>query len=260
MLDELRISLVQFDIVWEDMEQNFRRISELVESNHFDSDLIVLPEMFNSGFTMHPERVASEAANIQVVNWMKDVAAKNEATLLGSIPFYEEGRYYNRLMVVEPTNRIHHYNKRHLFRISGEQKVYEKGQERIIIQLGNWRIALFVCYDLRFPVWSRNLQNYDLAVYVANWPHKRREVWQTLLKARAIENQCYVVGVNRVGKSPSETYSGQSMLLDYNGHVVNEAIDNEEVVINGVVNLRNLEKFRTAFPVWMDADRFNPIL
>ncbi|GAO30330.1 amidohydrolase [Geofilum rubicundum] len=257
MLDELKLSLVQFDIAWEDMEVNFHKVSEMLENDHFNSGLIILPEMFNSGFTMRPERIASDETNRRVINWMKEMAHKHEATILGSMAYHEEGRYYNRFLAVEPNGHLTSYNKRHLFRMTGEQNVYEKGEDRVIIQVGKWRVALFVCYDLRFPVWSRNLKEYDMAVYVANWPHKRREVWQTLLKARAIENQCYVVGVNRVGKSPSEYYSGQTMLIDYQGAVLNEAADNIEVVVTGMVNLNDLEAFRTTFPAWMDADQFN---
>ncbi len=256
MQNQLNISLVQFDIHWENMELNFRKIEELIEADQFDADLIILPEMFNTGFTMHPERVASDETNERVGNWMLALAKKKQATVAGSMAYHEAGKYYNRLMAVTPGGLVTHYNKRHLFRMAGEHKKYESGDERVVIEVGKWRIALFVCYDLRFPVWSRNLNQYDMAIYVANWPHKRREVWQTLLKARAIENQCYVAGVNRIGKDPAESYSGHTVLVDFTGRELIKAIDDNETVVSETIQLNDLEKFKTTFPTWMDADNF----
>lgn len=256
MQNDLNISLIQFDIQWEDMDLNFRKIETLVEANNFAANLILLPEMFASGFTMHPERMASDENNLCVINWMMTLAKKKQATIAGSIAYHEDGKYYNRLLVVSPTGLLTHYNKRHLFRMSGEHKVYESGKERVIVKVGEWRVALFVCYDLRFPVWSRNLNQYDMAIYVANWPHKRRDVWQTLLKARAIENQCFVAGVNRVGKDPSEFYSGYTALMDYSGRVLKESKDERESVVNETISLNALNEFKKIFPAWMDADDF----
>jgi predicted amidohydrolase len=257
MPNELNISLVQLDIQWEDMELNFRRIEGLVEANQFAADLILLPEMFNTGFTMHPERRASDATNLSVINWMKALSAQKQATVAGSIAYHGNGKFYNRLLVVSPTGLVSHYNKRHLFRMAGEHKVYASGEERVIVKVGEWRVALFVCYDLRFPVWSRNLNQYDMAIYVANWPHKRQEVWQTLLKARAMENQCFVAGVNRVGKDPSEYYSGYSALIDFRGQVLNKSKNDRESVVNQTIYLNELNEFRMKFPAWMDADGFD---
>lgn len=256
MQNELNISLVQLDIRWEDMELNFRRIEELVDNNQFDADLILLPEMFSTGFTMHPERVASEASNVRVINWMKAFSARKMATVAGSMAYYDSGKYYNRLLVVSPSGLWTHYNKRHLFRMAGEHKVYESGKEPVTVEIEGWKVALFVCYDLRFPVWSRNLNQYDLAIYVANWPHKRRVIWQTLLKARAIENQCFVAGVNRVGKDPSESYSGFSALIDYQGRVLKKGKEDQESVVNETICFSKLNEFKKNFPAWMDADGF----
>lgn len=256
MRKPLSISMVQFDIVWEDMELNLRKIEALMNANNFQADIIILPEMFNTGFSMHPERIASDETNGRVVNWMKALALNKQATIVGSIAYHEDGRYFNRLMAVTSSGTVTHYNKRHLFRMADEHEVYERGDERVIVEVGTWRIALFVCYDLRFPVWSRNLNQYDMAIYVANWPHKRREVWQTLLKARAIENQCFVVGVNRIGKDPSEYYSGHTAIIDFQGQVLKVAPENEEAVVNSTVDLNNLEAFKASFPVWLDADSF----
>ncbi len=260
MPNQLNVSLVQFDIRWEDMELNFRKIEELIEANHFDADLIILPEMFNTGFTMRPDLVASHETNLRVSKWMHTLAKKKQATVAGSFACLEDGKYYNRLMAVTPAGLVTHYNKRHLFRMAGEHKVYESGDERVVIKIGKWRIALFVCYDLRFPVWSRNLNLYDMAIYVANWPHKRHEVWQTLLKARAIENQCYVAGVNRIGNDPAESYSGHTVLIDYSGHELLKANNTIETVVNKSISLNDLEKFKRTFPVWMDADNFDFIM
>ena len=256
MNNQLAVSLVQFDIRWEDMAFNLRKLEEMVDANDFDADLILLPEMFNTGFTMHPECIASDETNLHVSNWMKTLAIKKNATIAGSIAYHEEGHYYNRFVAVSPAGSVSHYNKRHLFRMSGEHEVYERGDERVIIELGKWRIALFVCYDLRFPVWSRNHNQYDMAIYVANWPHKRRDVWQTLLKARAIENQCYVAGVNRVGKDPSQYYSGDTAIIGFTGQVLKKAKEGIETVINETIILSDLDDFKKTFPTWMDADAF----
>jgi predicted amidohydrolase len=256
MQNQLNISLVQFDIKWEDMELNCSKIEGLIKANNFESDLIILPEMFNSGFSMHPRRIATADTNHRVCNWMKTLARKNSAVIVGSIAYFDDGLFYNRLLAVTPEGNVTHYNKRHLFRMSGEDEVYQRGNERVIIELGKWRVAVFVCYDLRFPVWSRNLNQYDMAIYVANWPHERRDAWLTLLNARAMENQCFVAGVNRVGKDPSQYYSGDTVLFDFKGQMLNKSPNDIEAVVNETIYLSELEVFRTAFPAWMDADDF----
>lgn len=191
--------------------------------HHIDSfkeeyDLLVLPEMFTSGFTMHPEHVA-ETMNGETMNWLKLNAEQKNCVLTGSLVIEEKGKYYNRMVFVFPNGNVEHYNKRHLFTLAGEDKVYQKGKEKVIVSYKDWKICLQVCYDLRFPAFARNQEEYDLLLYVANWPKPRINAWNTLLKARSIENMCYTIGVNRIGEdSNGLEYVGSSQIVDYLGN------------------------------------------
>jgi omega-amidase len=254
MANKLGISLVQYDIAWESAELNRQKIESLLSNAVLESHVIILPEMFHCGFTMKPSRVA-QTMDGEVVCWMKSLSNSKNAIILGSLVISENGKYYNRLLAVSGQGVIASYDKRHLFRMAGEDKIYAPGHKPVVVSVGDWRIALFICYDIRFPVWIRNRNNYDLAIFVANWPASRSDIWKTLLKARAIENQCYVAGVNRLGKDGSEAYTGDSMLVDFNGNVI-ESLPEKEGVVHSYLNLSMLQNFRKQFPAWMDADTF----
>ncbi|WP_026475683.1 amidohydrolase [Alkaliflexus imshenetskii] len=254
MTDTLNISLVQFDINWEGTTSNIRKVEQMLDGL-VDPDVVVLPEMFATGFSMKPESI-SVSMQHEVVGWMKRMADKMNCLMVGSLAVKENGLFYNRMLAIYPDGEIKHYNKRHLFRMAGEQKVYSQGDKRVVIEFKGWRMALFICYDLRFPVWSRNRNDYDLALYVANWPAARTDVWTTLLKARAIENQCYVAGVNRVGLDNLGNYSGDSMIIDFKGRLINTLGDGDEGVITAQLEKTQLNAFHNDFPAWMDADSF----
>lgn len=259
MASSLNLSLVQFNITWEAPEVNLDKIERMISNASSEDDVIILPEMFASGFSMKPSKIAA-TANGAEIRWMQQVAREKNALILGSLALCEEGEYFNRLLAVYPEGKILHYDKRHLFRMAGEPKAYKPGNKRVIINYKGWRVALFICYDLRFPVWSSNRDEYDLAVYVANWPASRSEVWKTLLKARAIENQCYVAGVNRVGADGKETYDGNSLVSDFQGNIMTGSNSCKEEVINVTVDLNPLKEFKNNFPAWLDADNFEIVL
>lgn len=257
IMSELSITLVQADLAWEDPKTNRDMLEEqIVDTN--GTDLIVLPEMFTTGFTMAPERVAEESASSETLAWMKAIAHRHDAVITGSVAIQSEGDYYNRLYWVTPKGEVSWYDKRHLFRMGEEGKHYQSGAQQVTVSLKGFNIRLGVCYDLRFPVWNRNIdKSYDLLLYVASWPSARRHAWQTLLKARAIENQCYVVGVNRCGTDGNGLYyTGDSMLLDFLGEeLVSEPIP-ASFVRTGVIGKEVLDDYRAKFPAWKDADSF----
>jgi predicted amidohydrolase len=255
----LNITVVQFDIIWERSEENFQVVERMLQSSQDNTDLIILPEMFNTGFSMQPDRIAVTMDSVEV-HWMKHLAIQYNAVVAGSMAIVENDKYFNRLLVVYPNGEIRFYDKRHLFSIAGEQKVYSPGHSQLVIEVEGWKIAFFVCYDLRFPVWSRNSSGYDLAVYVANWPLSRIQAWDSLLRARAIENQCYVVGVNRVGVDPKGNfYPGHSMVIDYEGQILYGSVASEEQTIKISLNFESLKLFKQQFPVWQDSDLFKII-
>lgn len=214
----MKIALFQSKLIWENPKGNRIFIQEYIDSYPEQYDLLVLPEMFTSGFTMHPENVA-ETMSGETINWLKKNAKQKNCAITGSIVIEEDGNYYNRMVFVFPNGNIEYYNKRHLFTLAGEEKVYKKGEEKVIVSYKDWKICLQVCYDLRFPVFARNQEEYDLLVYVANWPKPRINAWNTLLKARAIENMCYTIGVNRIGEDANNfEYTGSSQVIDYLGN------------------------------------------
>lgn len=256
MKDKLRITTIQADIVWESINSNLLRFDALLNNISKPTDLIILPEMFTTGFTMNQKDFAEDEKG-EALNWMRNQAKSKKAAIVGSIIFNWEDDYYNRLYFVFPDGSFKTYNKRHLFRMGEENLHYKQGIERLIVEYEGWRICPLICYDLRFPVWSRNNDDYDLLIYIANWPMSRREVWKTLLAARAIENQSFVAGVNRVGKDGMDiNYSGDTQIIDAKGQIVSQSSMDEESVISVEISLSELNAFREKFPVLKDADKF----
>lgn len=252
----LSVALIQTDLFWENTTANLSTLEEKIATLSGPADIIVLPEMFNSGFTMNT--AAAEPMNFTTTRWMKQMAAQTKALIIGSFAVKEEGKYYNRLMCVDPGGSFTFNDKKHLFSFGKEDLTYTPGKSRLIIDYKGWKICPLVCYDLRFPVWSRNLASdpYDLLIYVANWPARRAHAWNTLLKARAIENQSYVIGVNRIGSDPNGLdYQGDSVALDYLGEPLNMLGSAEtEKIVN--FNKAELAAYRIAFPALADADDF----
>ena len=248
----MKITILQRDIVWADPTRNVQRADEAIDGNP-GSDLYVLPEMFSTGFCTQPEGIAEPAEN-RTVSWMKAKALQTGAAIAGSIAVHEDGRYYNRFHFVTPDGNVTTYDKKHLFTFGGEHNRFTAGSERVIVAYKGFRILLEICYDLRFPVWSRNRGDYDMIIYVASWPTPRVEAWKALLTARAIENQCYVAGVNRVGDDPGNNYCGGSRVIDPYGKIMAECEDGIEMEVTAEVDMEVLEAFRAKFPVLDDAD------
>jgi omega-amidase len=255
MNSHLRVTLVQPDLAWEDPASNRRAIARHFAGLAGHTDLIVLPEMFATGFTMN---AAAQAEDMHgpTVDWMREEAVALSCVITGSLVIRDGGRIYNRLLWVRPDGEVAHYDKRHLFRMVEEHEHYCAGSRRLDCELKGWRIRPFICYDLRFPVWSRSRGDCDLQIYVANWPHRRHNAWSTLLRARAIENQCYVVGVNRTGRDGAgATYLGGSAAIDFLGQPISGE-GNGDRVETAVLDMESLQAFRAAFPVHLDADEF----
>ena len=255
-MNRLNVTLVQSHIHWHDIEANLEHFGSLILSINRDNDLIVLPEMFTTGFTMTPA-VLSEDMNGKTIVRMKEWSRSTGADVTGSIIVSENGHFFNRLIWVKPDGSVSYYDKRHLFRMAGEDKIYTRGEADPVIELKGWRIRTGICYDLRFPVWSRNINSgYDIFVYSANWPAARQEHWDILLRARAVENQCYVLGVNRTGNDGKGTaYTGGSAVTGFRGETLAHA-GTESNVIHAVLERDTLMDYRDTFPVWMDGDRF----
>jgi predicted amidohydrolase len=274
----LTITLIQPDLRWEDKAANLELLSTRIDAIEEKTHLVILPEMFSTGFSMRPEALA-EPMNGPSVAWMKKMAARKKVILTGSLIIEEKGRYFNRLIWMLPNGQYGTYDKRHRFAYAGEHEHYTAGHKRLIASVNGWKVNLQVCYDLRFPVWSRQqLQEpephdpptadqtvppagtlepeYDLLVYVANWPERRSHAWKTLLQARAIENQAYVAGVNRVGNDGNNIYhSGDSMVIDPLGEVLYHA-PKEESIFTCTLQPEKLEEVRTRFPFWQDSDHY----
>jgi len=227
----MKIAIVQSELIWENASANRERLEEKIQSINGRVDLVMLPEMFTTGFTMHPNEIA-EPMNGETVTWMINLAGKNQFAICGSVIITENDKFYNRLLFVYPSGDIEHYDKRHLFTLAGEDKVYTSGKDRLIVDYKGFRICPMVCYDLRFPVFSRNTVDYDILIYVANWPQPRIAAWDALLKARAIENMCYVVGVNRIGwDNNNHQYIGHSQALDCLGNYLIEPNESDGVYV-----------------------------
>lgn len=252
---DLTVTLVQDEISWQDPAANRDRYQAFF-GQAGDTDLVVLPEMFSTGFYMEPWE-KFETMEGETVAWMAESARDLGAVVTGSLIMKVAEGYVNRMIWAAPDGSMTWYDKRHLFRFGGEHHHYEAGKERIIVELAGWRIALFVCYDLRFPVWSRNRDDYDLALYVANWPDARQHAWDSLLKARAIENQSYLVGVNRLGINPNgDDYSGGSVILDYLGMPLEDCSD-RRTMASATLSAQKLTEFREYFPASLDRDDFH---
>jgi predicted amidohydrolase len=263
-MSELRVTLVQCDLRWEDPDANCRMLEETLGGlGQADTDLIVLPEMFATGFTMNSREMAEPMAESRSVAWLQGQARQRGCVVTGSVAVVENGGYFNRLVWARPDGSLATYDKRHLFRMAGEHERYAMGHERVIVELKGFRLLLSVCYDLRFPVWLRQQPapgehfEYDALLCVANWPAPRRHPWCTLLQARAIENLCPVIGVNRVGEDANGLpYAGDSMLIDAKGEALIDEPEGRVFVKTGSLSLDELKAFREKFPAWRDADHF----
>lgn len=255
-MNKLTVTLVQTTLHWERIEENLNHFGKLLAPLRGKTDVVFLPEMFTTGFSMEPENLAEEMDGT-TVSWLRQEAAALGCILAGSIIIKEKTHYFNRLIWMQPSGEFSVYDKRHLFRLGNEQETYSPGKQKLIQEIGEWRVRSLICYDLRFPVWSRNRNDYDLLVYVANWPESRREVWNTLLKARAIENQAYVIGVNRIGRDGNGIdYSGDSAVIDPKGNIISNIQPCEEKVETATLSMQELIEFRAKFPVLPDRDEF----
>ena len=254
-MENLRITAVQTHLHWEDVKANLNLIEKQLKQIAEPTDLIILPEMFTTGFSMNANPMA-EAMDGETMQWMHQQAQQYQAVVTGSIIVVEEGSFYNRLIWMRPDGSFEHYDKRHLFSLAQEHETYTAGQHKLIVEIKGWKVCPLVCYDLRFPVWSRNVENYDLLIYVANWPVTRSHHWKTLLMARAIENQCYTVGVNRVGEDEKGfQYSGDSSLYDYSGKLLFQVTDFGQL-ISTTLDYDALHRFREKLNFLPDQDAF----
>ncbi|WP_111706895.1 amidohydrolase [Lutibacter citreus] len=231
----LKITILQSAIVWQNSSQNLLNFTKIIEGIREETDIIVLPEMFTTGFSMEPQEIA-ESMDGETVQWMKKVAFQKKVAVAGSVIITENNKFYNRFLFVHPSGEIDIYNKRHLFSLAGEDKIYTSGCEKVIIDFKGWKICPQICYDLRFPVFSRNIEEYDVLLYVANWPKLRILAWDTLLKARSIENLCYTVGVNRIGEDANNlNYIGHSAVYNCLGEIKSNL--NEETASVQIIEL-----------------------
>jgi len=255
--NNLNITAIQCELHWENTEQNLQSIACLLKTVPASSDVVVLPEMFTTGFSMNPELVAVNMDGKEV-SMIKQWANDYDKAIVGSLIVKENNNYYNRLLWVNPNGEVFKYDKKHLFTFAKEQETYTAGEDNLIVNYKGWNVACFICYDLRFPVWSRNVNsNYDAAIYVANWPEKREKAWESLLVARAIENQVYVIGVNRVGEDGNGIlYSGGSAVLDPLGEYMETSERHQKKTLNVSLSAQELNDRRTSFPVGKDADNF----
>jgi omega-amidase len=276
-MSSLTITTIQTGLQWEDKAANLQHFEAKIESLREPAELVILPEMFSTGFSMQPERLA-ETMDGPTLRWMRDIAARERIILTGSVIIEENGHYFNRLIWMLPNGQFGHYDKRHRFAYAGEDAHYTAGAKRLVASVKGWRVLPLVCYDLRFPVWSRQTPQesaekpdpgspaepaaapdleYDLLLYVANWPERRSHAWKTLLQARAIENQCYVAGVNRIGQDGHEIHhSGDSMIIDPLGETLYHAGASDET-FTLTLQKDDLAKVRQRFPFWRDADHFS---
>lgn len=252
----MKVTLIQTELKWEDKIANLVHFNHLISQIDEVTDLIILPEMFTTGFSMRPQHLA-EPTEGMAWQQMKQWAQEKNAAICGSIIAEEGGFYYNRLIWMQPDGQYFTYDKRHLFGLANENEHYQAGERKLIVEWKGWRICPLICYDVRFPVWSRNIENYDLLIYVANFPERRMKAWNSLLVARAIENQCFTIGLNRVGEDGNGIpHSGDSCVIDYEGALLFHQSNAEECVYTCELNKENLEQFRLNLPFLKDKDNF----
>ena len=251
----MKISLVQQNILWSNPAANIAHLEDILPAKSGSTDLILLPEMFTTGFATSAVGIAEEQP-YSSLEWMKRKAASVGCAVAASIATREGNNYYNRFHFVKPDGSVCSYDKHHLFTYGGEHMRYTAGEERVVVEFRGVRFMLAVCYDLRFPVWLRGRGDYDALLVVASWPAVRRKAWDALLRARAIENQCYVAAVNRVGEDPSNAYNGGSVLIDPHGDDVVAASDGIEEIVEAEIDMNALQSFRGQFPVLNDADPY----
>ena len=253
-MQDLKVTLIQSELAWEDIDSNLAEFNYRIDAIEEDTHLIVLPEMFSTGFTMNAAALAQDM-NGSAVKWIKEKSSEKNIDIVGSFIADDSGKFFNRLVWAKPNGEIFVYDKKHLFRMAGEEKIYSAGSKHIIVELNGWKIRPFICYDLRFPAWTRNIANqFDAAIFIANWPERRSAHWKALLQARAIENQCYIIGVNRVGIDGNGlSYSGDSSIIDPWGTVIFQK-STQACIYTGDLSYDILQQSRESFPVWKDAD------
>ena len=256
-MSTLNFTLIQSNLFWENQEANLKMFTEKIKALEGHHEIVVLPEMFSTGFSMKPSQFAENLTGTSL-QWMKEIAATKKIILTGSLMIQDDNHYYNRLIWMQPDGQFGYYDKRHLFSYGGEDKDFTPGSKRFIAQVKGWKICTMICYDLRFPIWNRmnKEDEYDVLVVIANWPNKRMTAWQTLLRARAIENQSYVIGVNRVGEDGNGLiYNGGSCVIDPLGEILYEKL-NDEDIFSISLNKDDLLKVRNNFPFQKDKDEF----
>ena len=255
-MQHLKIALIQANLVWHNVKENRNQFSKKINAIKESVDVIVLPEMFTTGFSMQPKEVA-ESMQGETVKWMQKLASEINTAIAGSIIILENNNYFNRFLFVYPSGKIDNYDKRHLFTLAGEHKVYKQGNKKSIIHYKGWKICPLICYDLRFPVWARNIENYDVLLYVANWPKPRINAWDILLKARAIENMCYTIGVNRVGADANNLeYSGHSVAYNCLGEKLTHFKENIEDKAIITIHKKHISEVRNKLNFLADKDNF----
>jgi len=257
-MSDLKITTIQADLIWEDIDANIEMFEQLFETIDGQTDVIVLPEMFSTGFSMNTSELA-EPEDGKIMYWMHEMAKKYDCIITGSMIFDDNGTYYNRLIWMRPDGDFEYYDKHQLFKMSGEHNHFGAGNRKVIIEHKGWRICPLVCYDLRFPVWARNAEDYDLLLYVANWPVNRNFHWRTLLQARAIENQAYTIGVNRVGKASGLDYSGDTSVFDPFG-IEMYHVENQVTVATHILSLERVGEVRAQIPYLQDRDKFEVLI
>jgi omega-amidase len=253
-MQDLTITLIQTELFWEDIPANLAMFGRKIDAVSEKTDLIILPEMFTTGFSMNAGKLA-EPMNGSAVSWILAKSREKNAHILGSVIINEGGEYYNRLLWAQPDGVLMTYDKRHLFRMTGEHKVFSPGRSHLTVDVKGWKVRPFICYDMRFPVWTRNIDNqYDLAIFIANWPALRAVHWKLLMPARAVENQCYVIGVNRVGEDGNGlSYSGDSSIIDPLGNILFQHPDTP-CIHRAHLKYDRISEYREVFPAWQDSD------
>ena len=257
-MSTLKIAVIQASLIWESPEENRVSFSSKINTIPSDVDLIIFPEMFTTGFTMSPQNINVNEGQI-TLNWMKKISKEKNVAIVGSLPFYENENYTNRLFFVEPSGNYHQYDKRHTFTLAGENKVYKAGSERLLVVYKGFRFCPLICYDLRFPVWARNTENYDVLIYIANWPKLRVIAWDSLLKARAIENMSYCIGANRFGTDQAgHEYSGHSAVYNILGEQL--VFSDKETIIYATISKEHINSTRNKLKFLEDRDEFSLLL